>query len=436
MTGDKNKYLMPFAIVTALFFTWGFITVLVDALIPRLRDVFELTYFQAGLVQVAFFGAYFVVSLPSGAILSRVGYKRGIVIGLMAMAIGCLLFIPAASIRVYPLFLLALFVLAGGMTMLQVAANPYVVALGPERTGASRLNLSQAFNSLGTSIAPLFGAALILGAEVLDSAAQSALSEADRLAYLAREAEAVRLPFGVLAVALVGLALFFMFVHLPKIQEPESPDKGGRAWRFVLTHRGLMMGALGIFLYVGAEVAIGSYIVNYFLSFGVPEMVQQTPGVAGLIERIAGKPIAELNPSRIAGTFVMFYWTGAMIGRFIGAGLSRFLAPGKLLAGYAVGAITFCAVTATADGFTAVWSVLAIGLCNSIMFPTIFSLAINSMPHNRTQGSGVLCAAIVGGAVLPPAFGLVSDMAGFAFAFIVPAVAYAYIGFYGWTRKV
>lgn len=435
MTEKKNAFLIPFAIVTALFFTWGFITVFVDALIPRLRAVFELTYFQAGLVQVAFFGAYFVVSLPSGAILSRIGYKRGIVAGLTAMAIGCFLFIPAASIRVYPLFLGALFVLAGGMTMLQVAANPYVVALGPERTGASRLNLSQAFNSLGTAIAPLFAAALILGSEVLGSDAQAALGEAERMAYLATEAEAVRLPFGMIGLALIGLALFFVFVHLPKIQEPESPDSGSKAWKFVLTHRGLMLGALGIFLYVGAEVTIGSYIVNYFLSFDVPDLVRESAAITGLIEHISGKPISELNPSRIAGTFVMFYWSGAMIGRFIGAGLSRVIAPGRMLAGYALISVLLCVTTALSGGFVAVWAVLAIGLWNSIMFPTIFSLAINSLPHNRSQGSGILCAAIVGGAVLPPLFGLLSDVTGFAAAFIVPVLAYTYIAFYGWSRK-
>ena len=228
------------------------------------------------------------------------------------------------------------------MTMLQVAANPYVVALGPERTGASRLNLSQAFNSLGTAIAPLCAAALILGNEVLSGDAQAALGPAERLAYLAQEAEAVRLPFGVIGGALIGLALFFLFVHLPKIEEPESPESGASAWKFVLTHKGLMFGALGIFLYVGAEVTIGSYIVNYFLSFDVPDLVRSAPAVSSLIEHIANKPIAELNPSRIAGTFVMFYWTGAMIGRFIGAALSRIIPPGKLLAGYAAIAARIC----------------------------------------------------------------------------------------------
>ncbi|NDV61569.1 sugar MFS transporter [Puniceicoccales bacterium CK1056] len=435
MRKSKNPYLAAFIIVTSLFFIWGFITVLVDALIPRLRDVFTLTYFQAGLVQVAFFGAYFTVSLPGGSIISKVGYKRGIVIGLSVMAIGCLAFLPAASLRIFPLFLLALFILAGGMTLLQVAANPYVVALGPEKTASSRLNLSQAFNSLGTAIAPLVAASMILGTEVMAETEQAALTPDALTTYRIMEAEAVRAPFLALGLILLVVAVGFLFIRLPEVRSSVEASEQ-RGYGFVLQHRGLMLGALGIFVYVGAEVTIGSYIVNYFLHMDIPALVQSSGGrVTGWIETLANRSIEELNPSRIAGTFVAFYWTGAMIGRFIGAGLSRIIPPSILLGVYAVIAALLCVVSATSGGFVAVWSLLAIGLFNSIMFPTIFSLATNSLPHSRSQGSGVLCAAIVGGAVFPPLFGLFADNIGFVFAFIVPALCYGYIAFYGFTRS-
>jgi len=433
MTDQQRKYLVPFAIVTSLFFTWGFITVLVDALIPRLRDVFTLTYFQAGLVQVAFFGAYFLVSLPGGTIVSKIGYKKGIILGLAVMAVGCLLFLPASSIRVFPLFLLALFVLAGGMTLLQVAANPYVVALGPEDTASSRLTLAQAFNSLGTAIAPLVAASFILGTEVLSPAAQEALSSVDLDAYRVTEASAVRIPFLALGLALAIVAIIFRFLHLPAVREQEKQAEEG--YGFALKHRGLMLGALGIFVYVGAEVTIGSYIVNYFLHMNVPDLIQTNALVSGWIERLSGMQIGEMNPSRIAGTFVTFYWTGAMVGRFIGSLLSRLIPAARLLMIYAVIAAGLCLLAGFGSGFVAVWTLLAVGLFNSIMFPTIFSLAINSLPHSRSQGSGVLCAAIVGGAVVPPLFGLVADSASFALAFLLPVICYGYIAVYGAIQK-
>ena len=433
MTDQKNKYLIPFAIVTTLFFTWGFITVLVDSLIPRLKDVFTLTYFEAGLVQVAFFGAYFLVSLPGGAIVSKVGYRTGIIIGLTVMAIGCFLFLPASSIRVFPLFLLALFVLAAGMTLLQVAANPYVVALGPENTASSRLTLAQAFNALGTAIAPLVAASFILGSEVLPPEAQSVLSAPELVAYQDEEAAAVRIPFLAIGLALAALATAFKFIRLPTVRATETQPEEG--YGFALKHRGLMLGALGIFVYVGAEVAIGSYIVSYLLSLDIVTLVNNNEMVAGWIKSLSGKSIEEMNPARIAGTFVTFYWTGAMIGRFIGSLLSRVIPASRLLIIYGLIAAALCLAAGFSTGLIAVWCMLSIGLFNSIMFPTIFSLAINSLPHSRTQGSGVLCAAIVGGAVVPPLFGLAVDNGSFAIAFLLPVACYVYIAFYGSIQK-
>jgi len=259
---DPKKLRSAFIIVTLLFFLWGFITVLVDALIPRLRDIFELTYFQAGLVQFAFFTAYAIISVPSGYLISRIGYQKGVVVGLATMALACLLFYPASSFRVFELFLLALFVLAGGITVLQVAANPYVAALGEPKTAASRLNLSQAFNSLGTSIAPLVSAAFILGSTVLDKEVISTMSLAEQEQYFASEAAAVQVPFISLAIVLVLIAVVFAIIKLPKILESDHHMSG--TYKQALKHKPLVYGALGIFVYVGAEVTIGSYVVNYF----------------------------------------------------------------------------------------------------------------------------------------------------------------------------
>ncbi len=426
---SNNRYALPFAMMTGLFFMWGFITVMVDALIPRLRDVFELTYFQAGMVQFSFFTAYAVVSIPGGYLISRVGYKRGVVAGLLIMGIACLLFYPAASYRVFGLFLFALFLLASGITILQVAANPYVSVLGPPQLASSRLNLSQAFNSLGTTLAPLVSAAFILDATVLNSSQIMALSDAARVAYYSAEAAAVQNPFLFLAVTLLVLALVFGLLRLPKILETDQ-DKSG-SYRSAVKHRHLMLGALGIFLYVGAEVTIGSYLVNYFLSLDVASLVDHSGLMTWLASTLSGNDILQMNPARLAGTFVFFYWGGAMVGRFIGSWLLRFVKPGRLVAVYGIINVGLLLITIMAEAYVAFWSVLMIGLFNSIMFPTIFTLAINRLGQNTAQGSGILCTAIVGGAIIPPLYGALADIIGLQAAFIIPVLCYIYISFYG-----
>jgi MFS transporter, FHS family, L-fucose permease len=426
-----SRYRAAFIVVTTLFFMWGFITVMVDALIPRLRDVFELTYFQAGLVQFAFFGAYFAVSIPSGMIISRIGYKWGVVIGLVTMGAGCLLFYPAASLRIFEVFLLALFILAAGITMLQVAANPYVAALGPSDTASSRLNLSQAFNSLGTTIGPLVSAAFILSAAVYSSAEIAAMTEPERSAYYATEAAAVQGPFLVLAGVLLVLAILFAVFKLPKILEGDSHRKG--SYRAAIRRPHLMLGAVAIFVYVGAEVAIGSYLVNYFLDLDIEVLVASYAWLAGTAEFLSGRSIAEMTPQRIAGTFVFFYWGGAMVGRFIGAWLMRYVAPFKLLGLYGCVVIALIVLTIATTGVISMWTILAVGLFNSIMFPTIFTLAIDGLGENTAQGSGILCTAIVGGAIIPPLYGGLADQIGLQLAFVLPIACYAYIIFYGWV---
>ncbi len=430
-TGSKTSgtYRAAFVVVTSLFFIWGFITVMVDALIPRLKAVFELTYFEAGLVQFAFFTAYAIVSIPGGLLIARIGYKRGVLVGLLTMGVGCLLFYPAASLRLFGIFLLALFVLAGGITTLQVAANPYVAALGSARTASSRLNLAQAFNSLGTTLAPLVAAAFILGSAVMPSDQIAAMPEAERLGYYATEAAAVQGPFLVLAAVLLVLTVGFSLFDLPKILETDDHRTG--SYRRAVRFPHLMLGALGIFVYVGAEVTIGSYLVNYFLSLDVEALVAGRPFMRTLAETLSGGDLAALNPARLAGTFVVFYWGGAMVGRFIGAGLLQFIQPGRLLAVYGGVVIVLLGLTMMASGLGAMWTILAIGLFNSIMFPTIFTLAIDGLGEHTAQGSGILCTAIVGGAIIPPLYGALADQIGLQAAFLLPAACYLYIIFYG-----
>ncbi len=439
-------YRTPFIVVTTLFFVWGFITVMVDAFVPRLKAVFELSFFEAGLIQLAFFLAYLMVSIPSGNLIARIGYKRGVVVGLLTMGVGCLLFVPAAGIRVYPLFLLAMFVLAGGITVLQVAANPYVAALGPARTASSRLNLAQAFNSLGTTIAPLVAAAYILGNTVLSSEEIGAMAPEAKAAYFAAEAGTVQTPFIVIAAVLGIIAVGFGLFKLPKILETKASetetldDVGALArdtsgsYRAALASGALKWGALGIFVYVGAEVAIGSYLVNYFLTLDVTALVAEHAWLGGIAGFLSGGDYETFNVERLAGTFVALYWGGAMVGRFLGSVLLQFVSPGRLLALFSSAAIALIALSVSSSGAVAMAAILAVGLCNSIQFATIFTLAIDGLGENTAQGSGILCTAIFGGAVIPPLYGFLADSVGVQPAFLVLTLCYGFIATYGLLR--
>ena len=427
---NSTNYGPAFALITLLFFLWGFITVLVDSLIPRLREVFELSYFEAGLVQLAFFLAYFLLSVPAGFILSRIGYQRGIVLGLATMAMGCLLFWPAAAYRLFPVFLLGYFTLAGGITILQVAANPYVSVLGSESAASSRLNLSQAFNSLGTALAPLVGALFLLSDRIAGSIEISGMSEAAREAYFRNEAAAVQRPFLVLAIGIALLAGVFALFKLPQILQ--KAPRGG--YGSLLRMPKVRSGVLGVFLYVGAEVAVGSYMVNYLLSMGLDSLIlghDRLRAVATFI--LQGEPEAR-DPKALLGAFVALYWTGAMLGRFAGAYLTRIIAPGRVLMAFAVSAFTLIVLSVLTEGLTSMWAVLAVGLFNSIMFPTIFGLTLDGLGELKPQASGLLCTAIAGGAVVPVAFGYVTDMLGFKAAFTLVLLCYAYVGYFAWRN--
>ena len=401
-----QNYSRPLAIVTTLFFMWGFLTCLNDILIPHLKSIFELSYAKAMLIQFAFFSAYFLFSVPWSKVVNTIGYKTTMVVGLLTMALGAFLFVPAASVVSYPLFLTALLVLAAGITGLQVSANPYVDLLGKPETASSRLDLTQAFNSLGTTIAPKLGGLLIL------SSAPLAIAELHKLApqalhvYRVQQAASVKLPYTVIGIALLLLAVLIGISNLPKIVSA-TRGSGEKANDSIWNHANLVYGAIGIFAYVGAEVSIGSFLVNYF---GLPE-------IAGL-------------SAKTAAGFVSFYWGGAMIGRFLGAALLQHFKPGYLLALAAVIAGSLVTASMLFSGHIAMWSILAVGLFNSIMFPTIFSLGEAELGSLSGSGSGLLNMAIVGGAILPVIQGVIADYVGIHHAFVLPVICYLYILFY------
>ncbi|MDE1986811.1 MAG: sugar MFS transporter [Alphaproteobacteria bacterium] len=395
-----KTYGFALGILSTLFFMWGFCTVLNDVLVPHLKAVFEMNYVQTMLIQFTFFGTYFLLSMPSAKLIEWVGYRHSIAIGLSVMALGCLIFLPAAAVPSFNLFLTALFVLAAGITLLQVAANPYVAVLGPERTASSRLNLAQGFNSLGTLLAPLFGSFLILGRTKAGTMTGHVIeSLQDRMA----DARSVQMPYLGIAVVLLAIAVLFWVVRLPDVSthpttEAEAKDT---LWR----HKALVMGAVAIFVYVGAEVSIGSLLINYLASPHISHMTTAD-----------------------AANYLSYYWGGAMVGRFlIGALLLRFAAPSNILADNCVAAIILIVLSIATHGSLAMWAILLVGLCNSIMFPTIFTLSIRGLGPLTGRGSGVLIMAIFGGAVVPMLQAAAADSFGLTISFVIPIVCYAYI---------
>ncbi len=410
LMNSKSNYTSALTVLTSLFFMWGFITVLNDILIPHLKAAFSLNYTEVMLIQFCFFGAYFIMSIPAAYIIKKIGYKGGIIVGLIITGIGCIAFYPAAIYRFYPFFLAALFILASGITVLQVSANPYVAILGKPETASSRLNLSQAFNSLGTTLAPFFGSLLILSfvAKTADELAKMLPAELE--AYKIAQASVVKVPYLGIAAVLFILAALIAFFKLPKIDsrsiEEKQVDEGSAlpVGKSIWSYPHLVFGAIAIFVYVGAEVSIGSFLVNFL----------GEPDIAGLPEVQAGK-------------FVSFYWGGAMIGRFIGSGLLRKIKSGKLLAFNSVFAALLILIAIFFSGNIAMWSVLSIGLFNSIMFPNIFTMAIEGLGRFTSQGSGILIMAIVGGAILPVIQGILADNIGILYAYFLPFICYIYI---------
>lgn len=478
--GPQRSYGGALAVVTTLFFMWGFLTCLNDILIPHLKSIFDLKYAQSMLVQLAFFGSYFIFSIPSAKLIDWIGYKRSMVAGLLTMGVGAFLFVPAASVPSYPLFLGALIVLAAGITCLQVAANPYVTVLGKPETASSRLNLTQAFNSLGTFLAPFFGGVLILSAAAKTIDEVRKLPPDALLAYRLQEAATVKSPYVGLGIALVILAIAIGLFKLPKIEHAQH-KVGEKVNDSLWNHPNLIFGIIAIFVYVGGEVSIGSFLVNYF----------HEPYIGGLAEKVGA-------------SFVAFYWGGAMLGRFIGshflggarakymwlasalslglillsypianyipagyqpavpnlmwlawlvfAGRPLFIlvavataaiaaiatlkdgkvtAPTGLLLGIcAMATSVLVAISMLSTGHLAMWSIILVGFFNSIMFPSIFTLGVAELGPLTGDGSGLLIMAIVGGAIVPWVQGLIADRIGIHHAFFVPVICYLYILFY------
>ncbi|HET7208670.1 MAG TPA: sugar MFS transporter [Terriglobales bacterium] len=416
-----SSYKGPLAVVTTLFFMWGALTSLNDVLIPHFQHVFHLRLAMSMLVQTSFFSAYFVFSIPSAKVIDWMGYQRAMVTGLLTMGVGAFLFVPAAKVPSFALFLAALIVLAAGITLLQVAANPYVTVLGNPKTASSRLNLTQAFNSLGTTIAPWIGAHFILS-----DAASAAASATE-------QAASVITPYAVLGGALVLLAVMIGSFHLPAIESAQH-HVGEKVGDSIWKHPNLIFGAIAIFVYVGAEVSIGSSIANYLALDNIGYLVSPSA-----VTNVAARYQEAL---RLAAKYISLYWGGAMVGRFIGSALLQKMKTGTLLALCAVMAALLVTISVLSNGSAAMWSILLVGFFNSIMFPSIFTLGVAELGPLTGDGSGVMIMAIVGGAVIPWIVGKVADLVNARFyagalwgqgihhALIIAAVCYLYILFF------
>jgi MFS transporter, FHS family, L-fucose permease len=387
-SSTKNPHSRSLVIIASLFFLFGFITCLNDVLVPHLKQAFTLSYTQATLIQFAFFSSYFFFSIPSSKFCENNGYQRGLYTGLGITALGAFGFLASAHFVVFGLFLCSLFVLAGGITLIQVAANPYVTLLGRPETASSRLTIVQAFNSLGTTVAPLIGSYLILSTTSVDS---------------------VQMPYLVIALSLIGLAVFVATAKLPSFKSEKTEDA---PWSELFANRRLMMGCLGIFTYVGAEVAIGSFLINY----------------------LGTSHILSLEPE-VAGRYVSIYWGGAMVGRFLGTPILAKYRPGSILQLAATGAIVMTGLSIFGSADFAMWTILSVGLFNSIMFPTIFSESISGLKRGTEKASGLLCTSIVGGAIIPLIQGVMADQMDLRWSYFLPIACYAYIWlFAGYVR--
>ena len=406
-----QSYTLALTVLATVFFMWGFATVLNDILVPHLKAVFSLNYGQSLLIQFVFYLAYLLMALPAAKLLERIGYKLSIVFGLVGMALSAAGFVPAAMLGSYGVFLLALYLLASSITLLQVAANPYVAVIGAPETASSRLNLVQALNSAGTTVAPLFGGLLILGRS------SSGTSEGANVVLTAQQraadVQAVELPYLIIAGILIALALLVWKVRLPDLgKENRRAARAERAKHSLWRHRNLVFGVPAICLYLVSEIGIGSTLVNFI----------SMPNIGAMSHAAAA-------------SYVSIFWGGAMAGRFVGALLLRWIAPARLLAAVSIGALVLAAIAITTEGHLAMWSLIAVGLCHSVMFPTIFTLGIKGLGPLTEEGSGLLIMAIAGGAA-SALQGVLADQIGLQLSYILPAVCYVYVLFYAlWGSK-
>ncbi len=403
-SGTPRSYGAALAVLATVFFMWGFATVLNDILVPHLKSAFRLDYAQSLLIQFVFYLGYLVMAMPAAKVLERTGYKLAVVVGLLGMAASAAVFVPAAMLESFGAFLLALFLLASAITLLQVAANPYVAVIGAPETASSRLNLVQAFNSLGTTLAPLFGGLLIIGRSVTGTAHGTVVLSAQQRA---ADVGTVELPYTLVAVVLLALALLVWRVRLPDLgKETRRAARAERSRHSLWRHRNLVFGVPAIVLYMICEIGIGSTLVNFM----------SMPKIGGLTHERASE-------------YLMLYWAGAMTGRFVGAWLMRWIPPQRMLAAASIGALVLAGAAITTSGHVAMWSLIAVGLCNSIMFPTIFTLGIRGLGPLTEEGSGLLIMAIAGGA-LAELQGMLADHIGLQLSYLLPWACYGYVLFY------
>jgi MFS transporter, FHS family, L-fucose permease len=402
----ERRYVLPFILVTSLFFLWAFGVNLNDILIPHLKKGFHLSDFRSSLIQTAFFGGYFLAALPAGWLMEKIGYKRGILVGLLTCATGALLFIPAASMRLYIFFLFALFVMACGQGVLEVAANPYVTILGPPESSERRLNFAQSFNSVGAVITPIFGAAFILSGVEYSRKQLSAMTPAQLQAYEVAEANTVKGPYLVIAGLFLAVAALIFFAQLPEVREEDdaepTPNAAG-GLRGLLPYKHLLKGVLAQFFYVGAQVGVASFVIR-FAQYSMPGL-----------------------PEKQAANYLKLHLLGFMIGRFAGSAIMKRIAASHLLALFGMSALICLTVVLLGTGVAPMWALVLLGFFHSIMFPTIFALSLKHLGPHTKLGSSLLVMSIIGGAVFPAIMGYVSDMSSIRLAFWVPFLCHFYV---------
>ncbi len=431
----ERRYLMPFVLVTSLFFLWSIGVNLNDVLIPHLKKAFDLSDFQSSFIQVAFFGGYFLAALPAGRLMEKIGYRKGILVGLVICAAGTLLFIPAANSRAYGFFLLALFVMSSGQSFLEVGANPYVTILGPAESSERRLNFAQSFNAVGAALVPTFGAAFILSGIELTPSQRSAMTSNQIQSYVAFEADMVKVPYLIITGIFLLVAVLIYLAHLPEAQSEYGSaaptDSIAPGAQTISGHPHLLKGVIAQFFYVGAQVGIGSFVIR-FVKHTMPDSLQgmaqwgsqfvSARGGAGVLAHLVPN-----SPEKMAALFLVAHQTGFMIGRFSGSWMMKRIAAPRLLAVFGVGALVCVMVGIASTGLFAVLAIVLVGYFNSIMFPTIFALSLKNLGGLTKRGSSLLVMSIIGGALIPAAMGKISDVSDIQKAFLVPLICYAYV---------
>jgi FHS family L-fucose permease-like MFS transporter len=404
----ERRFLVPFILITSLFFLWAFGVNLNDILIPHLKKAFGLSDFQSSFIQVAFFGGYFLAAFPAGRLMEKIGYKKGILTGLFLCAVGAVLFLPASASRIYGFFLFALFVMACGQSFLEVAANPYVTVLGPAASAERRLNFAQSFNAVGAVLSPIVGRTFILTGVEIAPAQIAAMSAAQLEVYRATEASTVKGPYLLIAAIFILVAVLIQLAHLPDVQDAEAgAPSGERTSERILSHPHLVKGVIAQFFYVGAQVGVASFVIRY-AQFSVPG-----------------------TPAKTAALYLLLHQIGFMAGRFIGSAMMKRIAASRLLSFFAASSLICAAVALLASGLISVWAVVLIGFFHSIMFPTIFALSIKNLGPLTKRGSSLLVMAILGGAFFPAIMGRISDASSIQTAFVVPLLGYLFILYFG-----